>query len=456
MTAVFIELVVVLILVFFNGVFALSEMALVSARKPRLQQAAEKGDAGAASALRLAQTPGTFLSTVQIGITLIGVLAGAFGGATLSRTLANWLAGFEPIAPFSQALSVLIVVGLITYLSLVIGELVPKRIALNHPERVASSMAPLMTLLARLSYPAVRVLNLSSDAILRVLGVAPSSEPPVTEEEIKILIEQGTASGVFEPIEEELVERVFRLGDRSIKAIMTPRSDILWLDANLPEDQILRAAVSSGYSRMPVVLRTLDEVIGVAKVRELLKQRLDGESIDLQQVMEPALFVPEGMPALMVLERFKAAGTPLALVLDEYGGLEGLVTIEDIVSDIVGDIPMAGEPGEPVAFQRSDGSWLVDGLYPLDEFQELFTLRASAEEMERYYQTLGGLVMGVLGRLPEVGDQVTWQGLRLEVVDMDGRRVDKVEVRPSSTPGESVASGDAPVAGGDPGQRRGS
>lgn len=449
MAVILVELLVILLLAVTNGVFAMSEMAMVSARKPRLQQAAEEGQAGAASALRLAQHPGTFLSTVQIGITLIGVLAGAFGGATLSRTLADWLANIEPIAAFSQALSVLIVVSLITYLSLVIGELVPKRIALNNPERVASAMAPPMTLLARLSYPVVRVLNASSETVLRLLGVSPSSEPPVTEEEIRILIEQGTASGVFEPIEEELVERVFRLADRSIRAVMTPRSDILWLDASQPEDQILRVVVASGYSRLPVAQGTLDGVIGVVKVRELLRQRLDGEPIDLQRAMEPALFVPEGMPALTVLERFKAAGTPLALVIDEYGGLEGLVTIEDIVSDILGDIPMAGEPGEPAAFQRGDGSWLVDGLFPLDEFQELFSLKASAEEMERYYQTLGGLVMGVLGRLPEVGDQVFWQGLRLEVVDMDGRRVDKVEVRPSSASGESLSPG------GEPGLRHG-
>jgi putative hemolysin len=436
MMVVLVEVLVVLFLAITNGVFAMSEMAMVSARKPRLQQAAEEGNGGAASALRLAQHPGTFLSTVQIGITLIGVLAGAFGGATLSRTLADWLATIEPIAPFSQALSVLMVVGLITYLSLVIGELVPKRIALNNPERVASAVAPPMTLLARLSYPVVRVLNVSSEAILRLLGVSPSGEPPVTEEEIRILIEQGTASGVFEPIEEELVERVFRLGDRSIRAVMTPRSDILWLDASLPEDQIVRTGVASGYSRLPVARGTLDEVIGVAKVRELLRQRLEGEPIDLQRAMEPALFVPESMPALSVLERYRAAGTPLALIIDEYGGLEGLVTIEDIVGDLLGDIPEAGEPAEPAAFQRDDGSWLVDGLFPLDDFQELFDLKPSAVEMERYYQTVGGLVMGLLGRLPEVGDQVFWQDLRLVVVDMDGRRVDKVEVKPPPASGE--------------------
>lgn len=433
MTTVALEIVIILLLLLINGLFAMSEMAVVSARKARLQHAAEEGNHAAATALALAREPAPFLSTVQIGITLIGILAGAFSGATLSRSLSAWLEQFELLAPYSAALSVLIVVGVITFLSLVIGELTPKRLALANPERVATLVAPPMTFLARLAAPLVSLLNFSSEALLRLLGVKTAAHTPVTEEEIKIMIEQGTASGVFEPIEEELVDRVFRLGDRSVKSLIIPRSDIVGLALDASEDEILRKIVSSGYARFPVVGESLDDVRGVVRAKDLLAQRLEGKPLDLLAVLQPPLFVPETMPALAVLERFKAHQTPMALVLDEFGGLVGLVTVEDVVSAIVGEIPEPGQAEEPEAFQRPDGTWLVDGMFSLEDFHELFNLKPRPEGAEKRYESVGGLVMAMLNRVPVVGDWFEWQGLRMEVVDMDGRRVDKVLVTPLAT-----------------------
>lgn len=418
---------VIFLLIIANGLFAMSEIAIVSARKARLQQRANEGSASARAALELASQPNRFLSTVQVGITLIGTLAGAFGGARIATDLQPLLenSGIPLVAQYSEALSVGIVVLVITYLSLVIGELAPKRIALTNSERIAALVAPPMKFLAKIAGPVVSLLSVSTEVVVRLLGVKPSSEPNITDEEIKLMLQEGTEEGVFEPIEEEIVEQLFRLSDRRIDALITPRIDIVWLDLHDSEETLRKKISESGHARFPVAESSLDNVLGLVLVKDLLAQSLSGQPLNLQAVMQPALFVPQGLPALEILEQFKENRSQIALIIDEYGGLDGLVTIHDVMEAIIGDVPEAHEPPDPEARQREDGSWLIDGGYPLDEFEELFDL---VEIPPGYYQTLAGFVMASLGRIPRAGDHFVWDDLHFEVVDMDWRRVDKVLV----------------------------
>jgi putative hemolysin len=435
MTAVALEIWLILLLVLSNGVLAMSEMAIISARKTRLKQLSDEGNAGARAALELAQSPGRFLSTVQVGISLVGILAGALGGATVSEKLAEVLGRVSLLQPYSEAMSVGLVVLGITYFSLVIGELAPKRLALGYTERIACLVAAPMQRLARLTWPVVRLLNFSTEALLRLLRAPPTSETPVTEEEIRVLIEQATRWGVFEPLEEEIVERVFRLGDRHVNALLTPRPEIVWLDVDDPPKKVQHKLTASGHSNFPIAQGSLDHVLGLVSAKDLLAQSLSGQEMDLQAALQPALFVPEGILALDVLERFKEARSQIALVIGEYGAVQGLVTVDDFLDAMVGDIPERDEPEEPEAFQRPDGSWLLDGTFPVDEFQDLFGLKELPQEGEEgYYQTLGGFVMVRLGRIPATGDSFDWGGLSFEVVDMDGLRVDKVLVVSAPTP----------------------
>jgi putative hemolysin len=427
-----IELLFILLLIVANGGFALSEMAIVSARRVRLRQRAKAGDKRARAALELAKTPGRFLSTVQIGISLVAALTGALGGATVAGTLATQLSRVPLLAPYSEPVSVAIVVLVITYLSLVIGELLPKQIALSNAERVASLVAPPMKLLAKFASPIVYLLNASTKVLMRVLGVKPSSDPPVTEEEVRVMIAQGTQVGIFEPIEEEMVGQVFRLSDQRAFSLITPRSEIVWLNLDDSPEDIRQQIVSSGYSRFPVGEGSLDEVRGLVQARDLLAQSMAGEPIDLEAVLRPALLVPESIPVFEVLDRFKQTQSQVALVIDEYGILQGLVTLDDILEAIVGDIPDPGEVIDLEIVEREDGSWLLDGMVPIDEFIELFQLKVPPDRREWNCQTLGGFVMTVLGRIPTVGDRFEWDNLRFEVVDMDGLRVDKVLVVPRS------------------------
>jgi putative hemolysin len=421
------EVFALLLLVMANGLFAMAEMAIVSARKPRLQRRAGEGDAGASAALAIAEDPDDFLATVQIGITLIGVLAGAFGGATIASELAEALAQIPFLAPYSEVLSVGLVVLAITYLSLVIGELAPKQFALGDSARIASRIAPYMNVLSRIASPIAHFLSLSAEAVLRLVGVESSSDLPVTEAELKLMLEEGTEVGVFDPLEEKMVERVLDLDDRRVSSLLTPRTDVVWIDVADTMEEIQDKITSSGHSRYPVAQGSLDNVIGLVLTKDLLAQSLVDQTIDVQAVLRPALFVPEGVPVLAVLEKFREEHTRIALILDEYGGLQGLVTTADILVAIVGEIQGVGDPSEPEIFQREDGTWLLDGKLSLEEFEELFKLPdISAEGSD----TLGGLVMTLLGRIPSEGDQVEWGELSLEVVDMDGRRVDKVLVVP--------------------------
>ena len=430
MSSITIEILTILVLIIVNGVFSMSEMAIVSARKVRLQHQANQGDTKARAALELAEAPNRFLSTVQVGISLIGILTGAFGGATLADKLASYLRLIPGLAPYSQPIAFAIVVLTITYLSLIIGELVPKRLALNNPERIAANVAIPMRMVEAIASPVVHLLSASTDLVLRVLGIGPSTEPQVTEEEIKVLIEQGTEAGTFEEAEQDMLERVFRLGDRPVNALMTPRPDIVWLDLEDSAEENRQKMMESAHSRFPVCQGGLDNVLGVLHVTDLLGRSLSGQPLDLTVSLRQPVFVPESTRGLKVLELFKQTGIHMALVVDEYGVVQGVVTLNDILVEIVGDVSSADELENPQAVQREDGSWLLDGMLPVDEFFELFDIDELPGEHRGSYQTLGGFVMTHLGRIPAAAEHFEWEGMRFEVMDMDGNRVDKVLVMP--------------------------
>lgn len=430
MTRLVFEIIVVFLLLLANGMFAMSEIAIVSARKARLHQLAEAGNRGARAALALVGDPTQFLATIQVGITLIGILAGAFGGATIAEGLANRLKAIPSLEPYSHAIGVAIVVLGITYFSLIIGELVPKRLALGNAERIASTVAAPMRFLCAFSSPVVRLLSLSTDVVIRLLGVKHSQSPPVTPEEIKVLIEQGTETGVFEEAEQEMIESVLRLDERQVGAFTTPRTQIVWLDLKDSVERIRRKIAESQYSRFPVSRDALDNVLGIIRAKDILTQCLAGHPLDLKALLRPAVFIPETISALKALELLKKKGAHLALVTDEYGGIQGVVTHHDILEAIVGFLPSAGAPAEPQAVQRDDGSWLIDGLMDIEQLKEIFALKKLPGEEYGGYHTVGGFVMSQTSSIPSVGQHFAWGNLRFEVVDMDGRRVDKVLVTP--------------------------
>jgi putative hemolysin len=427
MASVTFEIAFIVVLVITNGALSMAEIAILSARKIRLQRRAKDGDLKARAALDLAGKPTDFLATVQIGITLVGVLAGAFSGATIAEQIAAWVGQSPLLAPYSEAIGVGIVVVIVTYLTLVLGELAPKRLALSNPERIASGVAGSMRLLARLNAPAIKLLTVSTDFVVRLIGVRPSQEPPITTEEIKILIEQGRQAGVFELAEEKMVSGVFRLGDRRVGTLMTPRTEIVWLDLDDTLEVNQRKIVDTVFSRFPVAQGSLDNILGMVQVKALLATSLAGQPFDVKAGLCQPLFVPENMPALKAFDLIRQSPTHTALVIDEFGGLQGLVTLTDIVQAIVGDLSGQGVVDTGIV-QREDGSWLVDGMLPIDEFKDFFDLDDLPEEERADYQTLGGFAMTCLGRIPVVGDHFEWNGFRFEVVDMDGFRVDKLLV----------------------------
>jgi len=405
----------------------MSELAIVSARKVRLQQLANQGNTKAKAAFELASSPTEFIGTVQVGITLITIISGAYGEEIIYERIKPIL-NFIPVyqVELARGISVLI----ITFLAIILGELVPKRLALNHPETIASIVALPMKGLVKITLPIVCLLSFFTDAVVKLLGIRPSTEPQITEEEIKVLIEQGTEEGTFEEVEQDMVERVFRLGDRPVNSFMTPRQEIVWLNLEDSAAQNREKIIENGYSRYPVCQESLDNVLGIIAVTDLLARSFCGEQMDLTVCLREPIFVPESTRGLKVLELFKQTINHVALVVDEYGVIQGLVTLNDVLIEIVGDVPSEEEDEEPQAVQRDDGSWLLDGMLSMDEFFELFDLEEEiSSEFPGSYQTLGGLVMTHLGRIPAVTDNFEWKGMRFEVMDMDGNRVDKILVK---------------------------
>lgn len=422
------EIILIAALILINGILAMSEAALVASRKARLQQQVNEGDNKARAALDLLEKPNVFLSTVQIGITLISVLAGAFGGATVAAALAAELAKVPALAAYSLSLALGMVVVIITALTIWLGELVPKRLGLHNPERIARRVAGPMLFLSRLFSPLVKLMSGATDLVLRLMGIRHSTEPPITEEELQVLLEQGRQAGVFEESEQDMIEGVFSIGDQRVYSVMTPRTEIVWLDVNDSPAEIRQKIADCPFSRFPVRDGSLENVVGVVRARDLLLSILAGEKINLRHNLHPAIYIPESALASQALEMFKGGKAELMLVVDEFGTVQGLITLNDILSEIVEGIGT----DEPTATQRQDGSWLLDGMLPVDDFKEIFNLRDLPEEDD--YETLGGFVMFSLGRIPQVSDKFEWNGLSFEVMDMDGRRVDKVLVTTLKAP----------------------
>jgi putative hemolysin len=422
------EMLIILVLILANGMLAMSEIAIVTARKVRLQHLVEKGNTRAAVAIELANTPGRFLSTVQIGITTIGILAGVYGGATIAASLETRLGEFTALAAFARPISMGVVVVVVAYLTVIIGELVPKKVALSNPEKIASLVAPTMHLLSRIGSPLVSVMDASARLILRLLGISKIQDPGITEEEIRMLIDLGTETGEIQKIEDEIVDQVFELGDMRAISLATPRPDIVWLDMQSSPDTIREKVTTSEFSKFPVCSGSLDEVQGSVRAKDLLDNCLHGKPIDLKAILNPPLFVPETTPVFKVLERFKEQHTHIALVLDEFGSIQGLITMGDIMEAIIGDVPEVMRSESLEIIQREDGSYLVDGMLSIDRFQNFFALKTLPEDERNYYQTVGGFVVTRLGHIPIAGESFEWESRRIEVVDMDGNRVDKVLV----------------------------
>lgn len=415
------EVLIILALIVVNGLLAMSEAALVAVRKARLQQMINEGDKQSQAAMDLVNAPNRFLSTVQLGITLISVLAGAFGSATIAETLETEFSKTAYLAPYAHSLGLGIVVVVITFLTMWAGELVPKRLGIQNPERVARAVAGPMLFISRLFSPLVNLMGAMSNFALKLMGISSAESPPVTEEELQVLLDQGTQAGIFEESEQDMVEGVFSLGNQRVYSIMTPRTEIVWLDINDSPQELLQKISESPFSRFPVCQDSLDMVLGIVKARDLLVPSLAGEPIKLKDKIRPALYIPETTFASHALEIFKEQNRELILVIDEFGSLQGLLTLNDIIEEIVGDIE-----SEPQATQRQDGSWLLDGMLSTDDFKEIFNVRTMPHEEE--YETLSGFMMMSLGRVPQASDHFEWNGLRFEVMDMDGHRVDKVLV----------------------------
>ncbi|MEA4855176.1 MAG: hemolysin family protein [Solidesulfovibrio sp.] len=430
MTAILLELGAVLALILVNGFFAMAEMALVASRKARLQTLAGAGNARARLCLKLRETPEAFLSAVQIGITLAGVLASAYGGATLAAALAEYLHAFPALAPYAHGLSLAGVVVPIAVATLVLGELVPKRLGLARPERLAMLAAPVMRALMLASRPAVWALGLATQGLLRLFGLAQDGETAVTEEDIRGLLREGAKHGAIEHAERDIMERLLRVTDRPLDVIMTHRSRIGRLDADAADEDIVRAILDSPHTRFPVVRGDFDEVLGIVRAKDVLADRLRTGKINLRAHLSPPVFLPETMRGLEILSRFRQSPrVHLALVVDEYGDVVGMVTAADVFEDLVGDLPGLAGFDEPSVVRREDGSFFIDAATPMDEVAAALALpRPWPEEFAG--ATLAGFLLTRLGRIPAIGDTLAAHGATFEIADMDGRRIDRVLVAP--------------------------
>ena len=439
------EIAILLALILLNGLFAMSELALVSARKARLQKLVDEGDGAAIAAVKLGEDPTRFLSTIQIGITSIGVLNGIVGEAALAGPFAAWLAEVGVPHPLAGYLATGLVVVVITYFSIVVGELVPKRLGQSHPETLARLVARPIDWLAVATKPFVVLLSVSTRALLRVLGVREDNTSAVTEEEIHAMLAEGTTAGVIESHEHAMVRNVFRLDDRQIGSLMVPRADVVALDVELPFDVNLARIETSDHARFPVVRGGLDNVLGVVNARQWLSRALrEGQRELGDQPLEPPLFVPETLTGMELLDNFRESHVHMAFVIDEYGEVQGLVTLQDLVEAITGEFNPR-DPQTSWAVQREDGSWLLDGHIPVPELKDRLGLVAVPEEGRGRYQTLSGMVMLLTGRLPKVADAVGWEGWHFEIVDMDGKAIDKVLATRLPAPDQEADDGTRPA-----------
>jgi len=427
----FAEVVVIVVLIGCNALFAMSELAVISSRRSRLQELAKRRHRGARTVMRLLESPTDFLSTVQVGITFVGMFAAAYSGATLAEELGIWLDRREWIAPYGQPVAIALVTLGVTYVSVVFGELLPKRIALSDPERIASALAPLMRGVARALAPAVWVARSSADGLLRLFGLTGDRKLTVTEDEVRSLVAEGTRAGVFMPKEREMIEGVLRLADRTARAIMTPRTEVVWLEVNATPADIVAQLDARRLSRFPVCRETIDHPIGMVHMKDLARASLAGQSVALADIMLQPLVVLDGTPVLKLLDGFRREGIHMAIVVDEYGATQGVVTPADILEAVAGTLPEVGGDLEIASMvRRSDGSWLVDGSFGIDEFEDRLGL--SGLRGSKTFDTVAGYALFRLGRLPVVGDTFSDRTGHYEILDMDGRRIDKLAYRQRS------------------------
>lgn len=405
----------------------MSELAIVSARKSRLQELRDRGSRGAAAALTLAENPNRFLATVQIGITMVGIVSGAYGGVTIGEELGAVLSDHPWLGEHGEAVGVSSVIVLITFASLIVGELVPKRIALRYGETIAATVAIPMAGLATMSAPVVWLLSVCTDGLLRLLRMGSDAPSAVTDEEVRLLVREGTQAGVFEAAEQDMIEGVLGLDRQRVGEIMTPRGRMVWLDVNAPQDVVEDAIRSTGFSRIPVCEGTADHVRGFVKAREVLELLADHRPVAMETLLQKAPFLPESATALEALRAFRNTRTKMAFVVDEYGGVGGLISLTDVLEDLVGEEVMAESDSDGGIVQRDENSFLVDGMLPITVFAEEFELPID-EDSPPQYHTLAGLVLQQIGAIPQAGATFDWSGLHFEVVDMDGHRVDKVIV----------------------------
>lgn len=429
MSSLTLEITFIFLLLFANGLFSMAEIAVVTSRKARLKNMADEGTTGSKLALSLANSPGKFLSTVQVGITFVGVLASALGGARLSERLSAVLAKIPAFENYAEAVALTIVVGAITYLSVIIGELVPKRIALNNPERIASTLARPVNGLAKLFSPLVNLLNISSDFLMALLGIRKPKESVVSEEEVRVLIDEGLSAGIFKKAEKDMVEGVFELDEQTAGDLMTPRARMIWLSLDDEDDENWRRIAGSGHSHFPVYQGTRDNVIGMVSVKSLWANLSLAGRVELRALVTPPNYVPTAMPAGKLIEAFKKTGKHIALVVDEFGGLQGIVTLNDVMMAIVGNLPEREQRHDPKAVLRQDGTWLVDAMLDIDETKNSLGIDEDLPgEDDNRYSTLGGFLLHQIGHIPREGEKFTWDRFEFEVIDMDRQRIDKVLV----------------------------
>lgn len=425
------EILVIALLLLLNGIFAMYEIALISARRSNLEEEAKSGRLGAQTALALLAEPEKVLSAIQVGITLIGIASGAFAGLALAEDVAPLLKNVGWLAPHAHTLSVIIVVGVITYLSLIIGELVPKTIALNNAEAIAIFLSPAMKVFGSVTYPVVWILSISTKIVLKLFGVQNRNEALVTEEELRMFLKKGSEHGVIEKEESDMINEVIRFGDKRAGALMVPRVDVVWIDIHQTNDEILSEVLHSSYPRMPVCEDEIDNIKGVVNVREVLAYYIQHQTLHLEELLLDPLYIPEQAPALKVLEMFRETKKHFGIVINEYGSVEGIITLHDLTENIMGDLPALGDVDDPEVFQREDGSYLMDGSMKVEDVEDLLNVPSffDSDEERPAVNTLGGLAMYQLNRIPAIGDKFSAGGYLFEIVDMDGNRVDKVLVK---------------------------